>query len=244
VPETNIDQSAGITSIRLKVPTGTVPIPPAGFGQLHSPSPGTLALRMPDGSVIEIGAAVGSPHSIAGTGGGVNADSAPGIIDGLTIAVPSGKHLWLNVPDVLFGPDQVPFGGRVATVVLDQFDIEQLHVTPVTLVAVTDPAKVVCPRAITFRPNNGAGYTSGGSLPLLALAYAGTFTGDPDTDNFITDVAEQVLLADAPTVVDILPAAGVFALDDIVGKALQFYSYLPLTGGTRQLTITTEYVLR
>lgn len=59
MPDTPIDQSNSIQSIRLKVPTGTVPVPPAGFGQLHSPSPGVLALRLPDGSVVEVGPAAG-----------------------------------------------------------------------------------------------------------------------------------------------------------------------------------------
>lgn len=55
MPDTPIDQSDHIPSIRLRVPTGTVPIPPAGFGQLHSPAPGVLALRLSDGSVVEVG---------------------------------------------------------------------------------------------------------------------------------------------------------------------------------------------
>lgn len=57
MPDTPIDQSNSIQSIRLKVPTGTVPVPPVGFGQLHSPSPGVLALRLPDGGVVEVGPA-------------------------------------------------------------------------------------------------------------------------------------------------------------------------------------------
>lgn len=59
MPDTRIDQSDSIPSIRLKVPTGTVPVPPVGFGQLHTPSPGVLALRLPDGEVVEVGPAAG-----------------------------------------------------------------------------------------------------------------------------------------------------------------------------------------
>lgn len=64
MPDTSIDLSEGIPSIRLKVPTAVVPIPPEGFAQLHSPAPGELALRLPDGSVAAVG---------GGGGGGTNA---------------------------------------------------------------------------------------------------------------------------------------------------------------------------
>lgn len=65
MPDTPIDQSNSIQSVRLKVPTGTVPVPPVGFGQLHTPSPGVLALRLPDGSVTQVGPAP------SGSGAGV-----------------------------------------------------------------------------------------------------------------------------------------------------------------------------
>lgn len=73
MPDTPIDQSNSIQSIRLKVPTGTVPVPPVGFGQLHSPSPGVLALRLPDGSVVEV------VLSAAG-GGGTLLTSGPVVV--------------------------------------------------------------------------------------------------------------------------------------------------------------------
>lgn len=55
MPSEPIDQANSVASIRLKVPTGTVPIPPAGYVQLHAPNVDGLALRQHDGSVTEIG---------------------------------------------------------------------------------------------------------------------------------------------------------------------------------------------
>jgi len=165
MPGTSIDQDNHITSIRLKVPTGTVPIPPEGYGQLHTTGEGGLAVRLPDGGVVPVGGEPATPRSIAGTGGGVSADSAPGIIDGLTIAVPPGKHLWFNVPDVLFGPDQLPFGVQVAPpVIVTSAEIKALHTTPKMLVAAPGAGQLNVPVKIVLVFTNGVPYTGGGLL--------------------------------------------------------------------------------
>lgn len=80
MPDTSIDLSEGIQSVRLKVPTAVVPIPPEGFAQLHSPAPGALALRLPDGSVVPVGS--------GGGGGGptvslTEQSAAPGGVSGV-----------------------------------------------------------------------------------------------------------------------------------------------------------------
>lgn len=98
MPDTSIDLSEGIQSVRLKVPTAVVPIPPEGFAQLHSPVEGELALRLPDGSVVAVGGGGGgggAATSVLGPGGaidaansdpriGININAAPGTGIGLT----------------------------------------------------------------------------------------------------------------------------------------------------------------
>lgn len=112
MPDTPIDLSEGIQSVRLKVPTAEVPIPPEGFAQLHTPSPGELALRLPDGSVVAVGGGGGGggvATLLVGPGGlveaantdpriGININAVPGTGIGLTgelldqFAKPLGFH--------------------------------------------------------------------------------------------------------------------------------------------------------
>lgn len=232
MPDTPIDQSEHIPSIRLKVPTGTVPIPPVGYAQLHSPSPGELALRLPDGSVVEIGAAAGAPRSIAGTGGGVNADSSPGIVNGLTIAVPPGKHLWLNVPDVLFGPDQVPFGVQVyGPFVVDMDAILALSSAPVGLLPTPGATRFWWLSRVVASYHYGGGVEmafTGGSTPSVGypdkdlLSLPGLLLGQ------VEDALSLVLAADTD----------VFNPALALGQPVLLKDAVPYAGGDPDSTLT------
>jgi hypothetical protein len=83
--DTPIDQAANLTSIRLKVPTGTVPVPPPGHLQLHAPDLETLAFRRADGGVVEVGGVVETINDPFHTGG-------------VTISPAGGRAIRLNGP--------------------------------------------------------------------------------------------------------------------------------------------------
>lgn len=176
MPDTPIDQSASIQSIRLKIPTGTVPIPPAGFGQLHSPSSGTLALRLPDGGVVEVGGGSGgTPAVLAGTGGVVEALSNPFTGAGITLTPNAGETIFFNGPVV--GPDaDTPFGVQVVTVEINSAELLALHLTGKLLVAEpSDPGRMVWPVGIATRYNPATTpYTqSGGAGAALQFSQNG-----------------------------------------------------------------------
>lgn len=99
MPDTPIDQSESISSIRLKIPTGEVPIPPEGWGQLHSPAPGELAIRLPDGSVVAVGGG-GAPQTALHNpyGSQVNLDGTDPTI-GVLFGIAPGQR-WVIDPPV------------------------------------------------------------------------------------------------------------------------------------------------
>lgn len=238
MPDTPIDQSAGIQSIRLKVPTGTVPIPPVGFGQLHSPSPGTLALRLPDGSVAEIGGGgAGTPGVLSGTGGVVEALSNPFTGAGVAISPAAGQTIFLNGPVVGPEPDQ-PFGGRVAPVVVSSGELAALHLTPKVLVSGI-PGRVIWPRLIYFHM---VGVTTAylhdpGALLFLTLGEGNLFHDQNVDAGSLVDGIDTV--ASLPTANIVLGSVQQAAW---VGQPLQLWSTVPLVGGDGALHVTTDYL--
>jgi hypothetical protein len=141
--DTPIDQAANLTSIRLKVPTGTVPVPPPGHLQLHAPDYDTLAVRRGDGSVVEIGASgpPETPFMLLGSGGTVDT-SADSHGVGVTIATGINKTIRLAAP--LVDANFLPFGVQITTTQISSAELLALHVTPKVLRAAI-PGRVVLP---------------------------------------------------------------------------------------------------
>lgn len=147
--DTPIDHAVNLTSLRLKVPTGTVPIPPDGYGQLHTPAPGTMALLLPDGSVVEIGGGGGGGAATAllGPGGAIDAaNTNPAIGINLNAAPGTG----IAFTGAFLDQYANPLGLQVDTVELSSADLLALHITPIVLRAEPAGGRTAVPMLVTF----------------------------------------------------------------------------------------------
>lgn len=114
--DTPIDRAENLTSIRLKVPTGTVPVPPPGHLQLHAPDYDTLAVRRGDGSVVEIGGSSGPTDTLVGSGGIITASAGQGWEGaGLSLLVGAGESIYVSGPFV--GPGGEPLASDAVMLV-------------------------------------------------------------------------------------------------------------------------------
>jgi|RhiMetdeSRZDD1v2_1073273.scaffolds.fasta_scaffold329180_2 hypothetical protein len=191
MPNTAIDQAPNLTSIRLKVPTGTVPIPPEGYGQLHTTGDGQLAVRLPDGSVVEVGGGDGGNGVVALTEQSTPPDEPePGKV--VLWQDDSDEYLHMLRSDgntaFVFSGDSSGGGGR-------------LILTP-TL------AMLVGPFGGTFwaesdgdaRLVTGAGHTARvltADGAMLVLSGEVATLGDPEADYRVETIPGQVQLAGA-----------------------------------------------
>lgn len=239
MPDTPIDLSEGIQSVRLKVPTAEVPIPPEGFAQLHSPAPGELALRLPDGSVVAVGGGGGgggAATSVLGPGGaidaantdpriGININAVPGTGIGFT-----GRFL-----------DQFanPLGVQADPVVISSAELLALHTTSKVLVAAPAAGLVIAPLGFVFvRRGAGGSYVFDPTAKFLigppgdlgdasySLSSLGLFTGD--------------LLVYAPRV---LPDGWIETGTYGGGEPLAIGVTHPMTVGTDPLTVVSVYLV-
>jgi len=193
MPTTAIDQAPSLTSIRLKVPTGTVPIPPEGYGQLHTTGEGQLAVRLPDGSVVVVGSGGGGGgDTISGDGGAVSADATPGHDPGVVLSPNLGKTIWLNGSVVGPGENQ-PFGVVVQPVLVPASEVLTLHTVRKTLAAAPGVGRRVWPLGLFVHyrfendpylsnPDVEAGYdTEDGWWPALSVSSGINSSADHDT---------------------------------------------------------------
>lgn len=239
MPDVRIDQSPDIQSVRLRIPTGTVPIPPAGYAQLHSPSPGTLALRLPDGSVVPIGGGGGgTPGVLSGTGGVVEAISNPFTGAGVTISPAGGETIFLNGPVV--GPDpDVPFGVQVARVPISSAELLALHTTPKVLVAEpVDPFLMVAPVQLftAYLPGTTPYTNAAGGAGQLKIRQD---AGNSWTTFFLDDVVAGGDLTRRWASGN--PTGETYM--GTVNRGLEAFATAPLVGGDGTLLLTVAYLV-
>jgi hypothetical protein len=236
--DTPIDRAENLTSIRLKVPTGTVPVPPPGHLQLHAPDYDTLAVRRGDGSVVEIGGSSGPTDTLVGSGGIITAAAGNGPVNaGLSLLVGAGLGIYASGP--LIGASGALLGAQVATVPISSAELLALDTAPVVLVPAQGAGFVVEPLSLAFRFHpGGVAYSSAASLTL----------GTPATPDIVqpfgpsaTDVLGGGINADRIT-----PFAAPSAPHDgaaVENQPLVLGSNGPITLGNGTLTVTTVYLV-
>lgn len=238
MPDIPIDQAVNLTSLRLKVPTGTVPVPPPGHLQLHAPDYETLAFRRGDGSVVEIGGGGAPGDTIAGDGGMVSTGATPGHDPGVVLSPSLGKTIWLNGPVV--GPEEnQPFGVQVATVPVSSAEILALHSNPKVLVAAIT-GKLLVPVSAAIRAVPGATlYTGAAELWLGHLS--------PVPGNGVLAANQETLNGGpVPPNLDYFFATWVSAEQDgypIVGVPFAVQLGGPVAAGNGTMVITVAYLV-
>lgn len=238
MPDTPIDLSEGIQSVRLKVPTAEVPIPPEGFGQLHTPAPGELALRLPDGSVVAIGGGGGgggAATSVLGPGGAIDAaNSDPRI--GININAVPGTGIAFTGRFL----DQFarPLGVQWEPVTITSAELLALGAAPKVLIAAW-PALTVCPVVLVQR------YHPGGTPYTGAPNFVYGWIDDDDT--FLGSVNGPSALVgggDPDNVIQIESGAGLLGITPAFdGKRFAVLNFGdPLVDGNGTLSVVLGYL--
>lgn len=186
MPDTPIDLSEGIQSVRLKVPTAEVPIPPEGFAQLHSPAPGELALRLPDGSVVPVGGG-GTPQTALHNpyGSQVNLDGTDPTI-GVLFGIAPGQQWVIDPPVSPVDIYRKPLGVQVATVTISSAELLAMDAVPKVLIEAIAGQLIVPVSAAIRAVPGGTPYTGAAELWLGHLSPVpgnGVLPGNTDTMN-------------------------------------------------------------
>lgn len=243
MPDTPIDLSEGIQSVRLKVPTAVVPIPPAGFVQLHSPAPGELALRLPDGSVVPIGGGGGggAASSVLGPGGAIDAaNSDPRIGININAAPGTGIAFTGRFLDQF----ATPLGEQVDHITVSSAELLALDTAPKVLVA-AHAARCIVPKGMVLRSRPDL---VGSPVAYVDAGLANLFVGYPpyppyfQVDTPILGVLSTSELRFTHVAPQQFAASGGL-LSEIVGQPLILSLSSAITEGNYPVDVTLSYLV-
>lgn len=237
MPDTPIDLSEGIQSVRLKVPTAEVPIPPEGFAQLHSPAPGELALRLPDGSVVAIGGGGGgggAATSVLGPGGAIDAANTDPRI-GININAAPGTGIAFT--GKLLDQFARPLGAQVERTLVSSAEIQALHTIPKVIVPAQGAGLAVAVLLVTFRvlPGDTPYAAAGGTLIRVGKG--------ADLNYYYGINALTLLNVALPTVRQLVTNVWqiVDVAENVDNQPLVLSAEEPITSGNGTLLVSTLY---
>lgn len=230
--DTPIDQAANLTSIRLKVPTGTVPVPPPGHVQFHFPDYDTAAIKRGDGSVVEIGGGGGGGDAVAGTGGIVTT-AAGSFWGGAGVSIKPNTGLAILLDGPVVGPDFRPLGLQVDVVAISSAELLALHVTPKVLRPAPGVRSVIWPVAyFVFYVPGTTGYNADAAIAIGPAS-------DPVTNAWVVFSAGWLSAnTTIPTATQISSQPAIsLETGSAANQALHAKAAVPWTGGDGSLVL-------